>query len=201
MKYKGIYFLIIITFLGYSIYETILYSKIKDTFNEYRIFIKKQNFKDSVKLTEVKSHLNINYNFSGFDTFANNLILEYDIEGKLIVFFRHAHCGSCVLSLLAEVDSLIISESVGFDDIVLIGQYEVENPFTYKVMEKYSKQFRNIWINSEHYYKPLADWPFLFIAEKNKSHNYLYIPDLIPMFKKTYFNEIIPKKMINKDLI
>ena len=123
--------------VGYSIYETILNLKVKDTCKEYQTYIENKHLEDSLKLTDIKTHLNFNFDFFNFDMYANKLISNYDIEGKLVFYFRYEHCGACVLKILSEIDSMLVSGIISFEDIVLLGQNIDENPFTFKVLEKY----------------------------------------------------------------
>ena len=195
MKINSIYIIIIIILVGYSIFVTTMNYRMKDTNNKYRNYLKKKNIEDSTELANIKTHISFLYTLREFNNFADTLISKYNIEDKLVFYFRYEHCGSCVTEILADIDSMIASENVDYSDLVLIGQNTVDNPFRYEIMEKYSNKFQTIWISSEEYFKPLAKWPYFFIARKGTAFNYLYIPELMPMFEETYYYEIIPGQL------
>lgn len=189
---KRIYIIIILILFAYSIYETRLFYKMQHTCNEYRILIEKENVEKSIMGANIKSYLDIFFNDSeNFNLYTDRIISKYGIENKVVFFFRQETCMKCVLQELSDIDSILL-RIVPPEDIVLVCQSIDENLFANEALAKYNKRFRTIWISTDDYFKPLAHKPYLFIANKNNASNYLYIPELLPMYKEKYFSEIVP---------
>lgn len=192
MRNKRIYIIIILILFGYSVYETLLFYKMDDTCRKYKMFIENKKIENITKMANIDFYLDIIFNnYDSLNIYTKNLISKYNINNKLVFFFRQETCMKCILDVLWDIDSMILGV-VPPEDIVLICQSLDENLFTNEVLKKYNERFRTIWISSDDYYKPLANKPYFFIANKNKSSKFFYIPELIPMYKEKYYYEVVP---------
>ena len=91
MKTNSIYIIIIIILVGYSIFVTTMNYRMKDNNNKYRNYLKKKNIEDSTELADIKTHISFFYTLQGFNNFTDNIISKYNIEDKLVFYFRYEH--------------------------------------------------------------------------------------------------------------
>jgi hypothetical protein len=194
MKNKKYLAAIFIFILLYSIYETFLFFKLKSTCEGYVKIIENKNIEISIFEDNVAAYLELcYYNSDEFDIFTRNLLVKYDLDNKLVFFFSDGMCITCIESELSIIDVMLVDTPINIEDIVLIGHSTEDDLFSNPFFEKYINSYRTIWVNSDEYFKPLANRPFYFIANKNSSSRFLYVPELMPYYRDYYFRNVIPK--------
>jgi hypothetical protein len=191
MKNKKIFIVIILILTIYSINESILFFRLKGNCEDVKRLIDYAK-NENIKMNDnIERYLNIFYiDIDSFNVFSENLISEYNINNKVVFFFREGTCMSCILDELLSIDSILL-KMIAPEKVILVYQSNEENIFENKIFKEYKERFNTIWIKSNFYFKPLEFEPYYFIANKNKLSKFLYIPNFIPSYKKKYFNEIV----------
>ncbi|MBW6537192.1 MAG: hypothetical protein K0B11_19445 [Mariniphaga sp.] len=198
MKNNKLYVVLFIFILLYSIYETFLFFDIKNTCKGYIKIIENNEIEKSIAEYNIADYLEISYyNNDEFNEYSGNLISEYELDNKLIFFFREGVCLKCIEEELSDIDSMLIG-TIKIEDIVLIAQSTDNDLFSNAIFEKYLNRYKTIWISSDEYFKPLAQKPYYFIANNSYSSRFLYVPELIPSYKNDYFKKVIPKVFNSK---
>lgn len=193
MNSKGIYVIVIVVLFGYSIFEAILFNEMKNTANKYQTLFESREIVHEMEIDNINTYLDIvNTTGTSFNTYVEALCSAYDIQNKVVFFFREETCIDCIIDILGEIDT-IVSGPISENDIVLVCQSVEKNYFDLPEFKKYKDNFRTIWISVDSYYLPLAHKPFFFIANGSKTSNYnLFIPELMFHYKNIYYSEVIP---------
>jgi hypothetical protein len=191
MKHNSVYIFLILILAGYSIYETVLFYKIKHTAADFSKLIENKEIESDIKLNNVDLFLDmIFFESDNFTIFADDIIAKYNIENKLIFSFSQETCTKCVLDILADIDTILL-KTLQPQNIVLICQSSNENPFDKEEFKTYRDRFKCIWINYESSFKPLLIRPYFFIATPKTTNKHIYIPELLPIYKKKYYLYIV----------
>lgn len=193
MNSKGVYVIVIVMLFGYAVFEAILFNGMKNTAEKYQALLESREIVHEMEIDNINSYLDIvNTIDDSFNSYVETLCLKYEIQHKVVFFFREETCIDCIVDILDEIDT-IVAGVISEEDIVLICQSIEENYFDLPELKKYKDKFRTIWINADNYYVPLAHNPYFFIANGKTTSNYnLFIPELLFHYKDTYYNEIIP---------
>ncbi len=192
MKNNKLYIVLFIFILLYSIYETFLFFDLKNICKGYIKVIESNEIEKSIAEYNIADYLEIDYyNISEFNEYADSLIDKYDLDNKLIFFFRDGVCLKCIEKELSYIDSTL-TKTIKSEDIVLIAQSTDNDLFSNAIFEKYLNRYKTIWVSSDEYFKPLAQKPYYFIANNSYSSRFLYVPGLIPSYRNDYFKNVIP---------
>lgn len=103
MKHISVYLVIILILAGYSIYETILFYKIKQTATDFSKLVENKKIDSDIRLNNVDLFLDLIYFESdSFTLFADNIISKFNIENKLLFSFSKETCTKCIFDILAD---------------------------------------------------------------------------------------------------
>lgn len=110
-------------------------------------------------------------------------------KNKVVLYISEENCSKCIYESLNYLE--ILSEKIGKDRIVLIGNYTVKEDFD--ALVKYASNY----ISTNIYYKNILNKDFnkdpaIFLMNENLEVNSLFIPNLYEDYKETYFSEILP---------